>query len=318
MSPRWAHTVSLAASLALVGCASEGPTTINLAPNPSTGSGSGSGGDGGGSSTGTGAPPPSGSPQDYFEQNVYPQLSSSCGSCHDKSILGVGTPYFLDASATASYTLVKALPGYVTEPGLSRLIVKGEHYGGDGPALTLDETDRVTAWLELELEADPDPGGGPVELTPLQELQKFGSCMSYADMEIYNIAQLANQEVIYQNNPVECDSCHDSNNGDTGLAGTAITPVMDRMFELTQQMPWIMKFATVTLNEDGTFRDIVRANRWVEKCVESQLVGNPHPPCVGGNLDQNVIAAINGLYDATYERYKANECELATKPGELQ
>lgn len=315
MSSRWAHVLGLVTGLALVGCASEGPTTINLQPNPGEGEGEGEGEGGAtGSSTGTGTPPPSGSAQDYFENNVYPELAASCGSCHNKSTQGVGTPYFLDATPTASYDLLMTLPGYVIEPANSRLILKPEHYGGDAPALTVDQKDLVTAWLEQELTMNPDGGGGEVQLTPLQELQKFGSCMSYADMEIFNIAELANQTVIYQNNPVECDSCHDSNNGATGLAGTAITPVMDRMFLLTQQMPWIMKFATVTLNEDGTFKDIVRANRWVEKCVEEQLIGNPHPPCVGGTLDANIISDINGLYDATYARYAADECDLAVGP----
>jgi hypothetical protein len=316
MTVRWTHMMSAVAiaSAALVGCASEGPTTINI-PNQGDDDG-GSGGSGGGStgtSTGTGTPPPGGSAQDYFEQNVYPELSDSCGECH---VSGVGTPYFLSTDAASSYSLVKGLPGYVTAPANSRLLLKGEHFGGDAPALSAGQEDIVRTWLEMELEDDPGIEDDPVELTPLQELMKFGSCMSFADFEQYPIYELANQRVIYQNNAVECDSCHDSNNGDTGLAGTAITPVPEAMFELTKQMPWILKFATVTLNEDGTFAGIVRANRWVEKCVESQLVGNPHPPCQNDVIDANVVEYINGFFDATYERYMNDECDLATQPGD--
>lgn len=317
MSRRWTHMLSAVAAIALVGCVSDGPSTINV-PNQQDDDDGGTGGAGGSgstSSTSSGTPGPSGSPQAYFEANVYPELQASCGSCH---VSGVGTPYFLGTDATASYDLVHSLPGYVTTAANSRLILKGEHFGGDGPALTVGQADIVATWLEMELADDPGIGDEPVELTPLQALQKFGSCMSFTDLEQFPIQNLANQNVIYQNNPVECDSCHDSNNGDTGLAGTAITPGAEDMFLLTQKMPWIMKFATVTLNEDGTFKDIVRANRWVEKCVESQLVGNPHPPCQNGTLNNNVIAAINGLFDATYARFSADLCEEAVGVPPIQ
>jgi hypothetical protein len=223
-------------------------------------------------------------------------------------VSGVGTPYFLSASADAAYTLVKGLPGYVTDPASSRLILKGVHYAGQAPALTAQQKTMVTDWLTMEL-ADPNTPTDPAQLTPLQELERFGKCMSFEDWELYNVVNLSNQQAIFQNNSAECDSCHENGEG-----GTCISAESVKMFEKTQLVPYILKFAAATLNTDGTFKDIARTNRWVEKCVEEQLVGNPHPPCVDGQIAGDVVDSINMFFDATYERWANNACDQAVPP----
>ena len=299
---KWLENVSLVAALGMfVGCASDPPTNLYLPgqsddPNASTGSGQN-------------GPPPE-TAQAMFTDQVYPSLNGSCGECH---ISGVGTPYFLGSDATSSYSLVKGLPGYVTDPAQSRLILKGVHYANQGPALTADQTTMVTQWLTMELTENPANPGDPAQLTPLQELELFGKCMSFTDWETYNVVALSNEQAIYQNNSAECDSCHENGEG-----GTCISAESLKMFEKTKTVPYILKFAAATLNEDGTFDDIARTNRWVEKCVEEQLVGNPHPPCVNGQIALEVVDAINLFFDATYTRWMNGECDTVEPPPEEQ
>jgi hypothetical protein len=286
----------------LLACTSDPPSNFGGAW---AGSGNGSGGDG---NVTTSGPLPE-TAADTFTQVVYGQLMTSCGSCHNRDVVGVGTPYFLDDVATDAYTLVKGLPGYVTDPATSRLILKPVHYGGQGPALSTEQKELVTAWLNQELTENPGGTGDPGTLTPLQELETFGQCMSFDDFVNLNVRALSDEQAIYQNNSVECDSCHDD-----GQSGTLISAEEVEFFEGTKLMPYILKFAAVTLNEDGTFKDIARSNRWVEKCVEEQLVGNPHPECQNGQIAEEVVNSINSYFDLTYERWAADECDLATQP----
>jgi hypothetical protein len=309
MKRRWMELSAIAAALgaaAIAGaCNSDLPTAIPATPHPGGGDG-GSGQGGEGSGSGGVMLPPDASAQDLFTQSVYGTLMDTCGNCH---VDGIGTPYFLAADATTAYGLVKALPGYVTDPSNSRLILKPVHSGGAAPALTDQQKTVVTAWLDKELEETPIDPEDPVGLTPLQQLEKFASCMSFDDWEAANVANLSNERVIFQNNPVECDSCHDD-----GQDGTCISAESALMFEKTKMMPFILKLAAVTLNEDGTFSDIVRSNRWIEKCVEDLAVGNPHPPCENDQISAEVVTAIDSFFDATYARWEADECELATEP----
>ena len=100
------------------GCDNSLPNTLP----PQYGSGSGTGGGGGGG----GAPPSNTDPetaQGQFETMVYPSLMDTCGECHVSP--GSGVPYFLAATPPEAYAAVKALPGYVTAPGNSRIMVKG-------------------------------------------------------------------------------------------------------------------------------------------------------------------------------------------------
>jgi hypothetical protein len=294
--------LSLVAALGMVvmGCAGDPPSSLYIPgggdPNHNP--------DGSGPTTSGPLPE---DPQQMWTERVYPSLMQTCGECHVAG--GVGTPYYLASDAMQAYTLVKGLPGYVTDPATSRLVLKGVHYANKAPALTSDQKTLVTDWLNKELAANPGNPGDPVALTPIQELERFGKCMSFTDWEQFNVVELSNQQAIYQNNSVECDSCHQN-----GTGGTYIQAESDQMFMHTQTIPYILKFAAATLNTDGTFKDIAKTNRWIEKCVEEQLVGNPHPPCQNEQIDPLVAESINLFFDATYQRWADNKCEEAVPP----
>jgi hypothetical protein len=301
-----AIATALGAAAIVGACDTSLPTAIPSPPNPGGDGGSGNAGGSGDGGAGGISVPPGASAHDIFVNSVYETLMNTCGNCH---VDGIGTPYFLAADAETAYTIVRALPGYVVDPGDSRLILKPVHSGGAAPALTTQQKAVVTQWLEKELEENPVNPEDPPGLTPLQQLEKFASCMSFTDWETANVANLSNETVIYQNNPVECDSCHDD-----GQEGTCISAESELMFEKTKMVPYILKFAAVTLNGDGTFKDIVRSNRWIEKCVEDLEVGNPHPPCTNEQISAEVVNSINTFFDLTYARWEADLCETADQP----
>ena len=276
---------------------------------------SGGGGDASGStattttSTGSGDGPADA--KAFFMKEVHPTLLDSCGNCH---ITGPGLSFLADDAANA-YDKARSAPGIVLE-AKSRLLLKGEHSGGEAPALTSTQADVVTQWLALEFAdggGDDPPGGDPPALTPLQQMQAFGNGMSYADWEKYQLVNLANEQVIYQNNAVPCLSCHG-----TGQSGAYISDDSIEFFEASKKMPYLFKFANATLTVDGTFDDVVNANRFVEKCVENPMVGNPHPPCVNGQIDTQLIQNLQSFFEDTKKRWAAGKCDEATDPPEAQ
>jgi mono/diheme cytochrome c family protein len=306
-------SLMVGAGLAM-GCGTENDRTIIIQNPGDSGSGSGSTS---GATTGPGpssATGPSTTAKDMYVNEVHPSLVGTCGSCH---IDGIGTPYFLADDANVAYDIIKGLGGFVTEPSQSRLILKPEHAGGAAPALTDPQKTLVSDWLEAEMAENPNPVD-PTELTPLQQLEKFGACMSYADWEDPGngtpVYEVANSNVIYQNNPVPCMNCHSGQDGEDGENGALLSGDPVGFFLGMQKMPYILKLAASTLNGDGTFSDIAKSNRWVEKCVEDSMLGNPHPPCVNGQLPQVYAESIDLFFQKTYERWAADQCDLAVPP----
>jgi hypothetical protein len=128
------------------------------------------------------------------------------------------------------------------------------------------------------------------------------------------VYEVATSTVIFQNNAVQCMNCHSGQNGEDGENGAILSGDPVGFFLGSQKMPYILKIASATLNGDGTFADIAKTNRWVEKCVEEGMLGNPHPPCTGGQLPAEYAESINLFFEATYERWAADQCDLAVPP----
>jgi hypothetical protein len=92
-----------------------------------------------------------------FEEDVSPILELRCASCHAGVGAGPGgAPRFLGTGATTEYyaTLVAGAELDYQDPGESRLIVRGVHYGGAGPAFEpAEELPTVRVWIEEEAAA---------------------------------------------------------------------------------------------------------------------------------------------------------------------
>jgi hypothetical protein len=168
---------------------------------------------GGSSSGGTVAPPLPGdntpppgvtdnAAKTFFVQKVYPSIETTCGSCHAPPG-SAGAPVYLSAtSASDAYTNIEAR-GYIIPS--SMLLKKGAH---EGPALTVDQSNLVTQWLQLEQQVRGSQA--PVDL-----LAKLGNCL---DQTKFNAIGLQNLRTIKRTNEnannctgcnqAPCQACH--------------------------------------------------------------------------------------------------------------
>jgi mono/diheme cytochrome c family protein/predicted small secreted protein len=285
-------TVALCPSI-LAGCAND--TNNGLGPIIPSQSGSSSTSGGGTTTTTTTGGGTESAAATYFKQNVFPAIAGPCNSCHGLGKIG---PQFLGKTADEAYTTIKGFAAIIQSPKTSRLITKGQH---SGPPLTAAEAKLCTAWLEMELKEDPPENPPPTELTPQQQLEKFGKCMTKKDWDATKVHRLYQMTAKSQNNQVQCQSCHGA-----GANGTFIDQDSTKMFEATRTIPFIFKFASASLNPDGSFKDIAFSNRWAEKGAEGcPPIGNCHPTF---KLDTQLVADINTLYTLTKQHWKDGEC----------
>lgn len=276
-----------------------GTTTGNPPPgNPAPGTDAG---------TGTGTQ----TPQQYFETMVDPSLEPTCGGCH-----ATGTdnaPVYLGSSPAAAYAQITAFPGLVTSPASSSpLLTKGAH---EGPALTAAQVTLVTTWINMQNTASPPPPGSGITVT--QGLTNFGNCMSLTDFTTktngYAVSDLANLNTA---NRGPCSSCHNRGTGgfwasSGSYEGTDETTVM---FNMTQQFPYIEKFATAEVNTDGSFKDVVASNQIAaQQQAAAACDGTGDATCHPTfTLPQGRIDAINAFLTATQAHMTANQCTGGT------
>lgn len=98
--------------------------------------------------------------QQYFQQNVSPNLSAKCAGCHMGTGPGPGgAPAFLGAQASGFYAAIRADTRFYTPsaPATSLLVTKGSH---EGPAWTSGEATNITDWLMLEAQSSTHADGG--------------------------------------------------------------------------------------------------------------------------------------------------------------
>ncbi|MBM4358388.1 MAG: hypothetical protein FJ096_09795 [Deltaproteobacteria bacterium] len=295
---RQAAAVLLVGAASLAACASDGPGGPGLLVSMSSSSSSVTA-----TSSSSGGEPEASPAKVAFLEKVYPALAPTCVSCHGEGAIAT---QFLAPTASEAYETIRTFGSILTSSKQSRLLTKGKH---SGPALTASQAKICAEWLELELAENPSPEPvTPADLTPQQQLEAFGKCISKTDWDATEVHLIAKQTAKSQNNNVPCSSCH----GD-GANGTFLDLDSTKMLEATRKIPYILKFASATLEEDGTFKDIAFANRWAEKGAEGcPPVGNCHPEYI---LDGPLVAAVNQLYTLTYERWKQGNCEeLEVKP----
>ncbi len=229
-----------------------------------------------------------------FDANVAPALSSACASCHAGTPPPSTTPgpNFLGTGALQYYSKLVANPLFVNAvPDESELLTKGLH---EGPALTTLQATNIEAWLTQEV---VERGAGlvapppPTDLTQKQ-LVAFGACMSAADFTSTGLDDLPNQDTTGDAGP--CYSCH--------ATGMYIHQGKDATVNLQylRTMPWLLKFAQAQLAGDGSFKDIVPANRFRDRGQETG-----HPPYTLSTARQTALAS---FFQLTYARWKAGSC----------
>ena len=146
----------LAAALAAAAGCNVG--TFHYDTDGGGGSGGGVGGSGGSGGSGGGSGGATG--QQYFGQNVEPNLQSKCSACHMGTGPGPGgAPTFLGAQPTNYYPNIRNDPRMFTPaaPSTSLLVTKGMH---EGPAWTATEAGSIQSWLMVEASASTPHDGG--------------------------------------------------------------------------------------------------------------------------------------------------------------
>lgn len=225
-----------------------------------------------------------------FDANVAPTLSSTCATCHAGTPPTDG-PTFLGSGPTMFYASLVADARFVNAvPAKSELITKGKH---EGPALTTQQSTDFLAWLTQETVErtnlpQPPPPTDQVQL----QLAAFGNCMSQTDFDSTGMNDLQNQTTV--GNAGSCYSCHS-----TGMYVYLSTDSNANEQHL-QRTPWLLKFAQASTNPDGTFLDIVPANRFRDRGSET---GHPQY-----TLSDARLSALTNFFMLTYNKWKAGNC----------
>lgn len=245
----------------------------------------GGGGEGGGSST------DNLTADEYYREVVHPELGVSCVSCHSSG--DPCTPQFMEESSKASLEALRSVPGLVTHPENSDLILHGAH---TGPALTSVQEEIVTIWLNKER---PEPPEGQ---SVFEAFADFGDCMDvddYVSSELYKWAY-------QQTNAGPCGGCHR-----TGEAGTWLSYNQEETFFKNAQLPWIKRMVRAEYDGNGNFIDLVASDRFVTKVETANQCGN-HP---AANLDSEPERkqAVTTFVELTKARWEAGNCDDAKR-----
>ena len=257
------------------------PGTPGTTGTPATGGNGGGGGGGGGAAAAQTA-------VDLFNANVEPFLASNCSTCHAGTGTTVG-PAFLGTGPADFLNKLTADPRFVNnQPATSLLLTKGAH---EGPALTQAQGDSVTAWLTQDLVEHPTRPAPPANIDVAQtELLNFGACMTLTDFNSSGMADVHNQNT----NNGTCDSCHQTGSY-VLLAADATTT-----FNAMHTIPYLLKFAVADINPDGSFKDIVSADRFINRGKEP---GHP-----AYTMATARATALKNFFTLSYTHYKAGNC----------
>jgi hypothetical protein len=209
-----------------------------------------------GSSSGvTTAPPPATGPgstssqaHQFFDATVYPELTSTCATCHASG--ANGAPAMMVAPADNTYSSLDALGLIQTN---SLLLTKGSHDNGSAPTLTTQETTDITTWLGME--ATERSGTA----APTNILAEVAACASATEWNAIGWGNLKTQPRTDENaskcsgcNKALCASCHDG--GEQGFfmaEGSDIEPP-GTTFQQTFQGPDLATYVIQYFGLNGT------------------------------------------------------------------
>jgi len=188
-------------------------------------------------------PDPVSAARQAFDTDVKPMLQTACASCHTGAIDSTPLKYLGTGPTDGYYTAVTAEESVTGgfDPGLSNLLNKGEHDGGNARAWTQPEKELITSWLLLEaeernIETDPNPNPGTLTPTTSREaLAQFSGCMTIDDWltsQVYRWADKGTERG-------QCMSCHNQ-----GAGGYYASDDDNEMFEMNRFEIYLTTFFT--------------------------------------------------------------------------
>lgn len=251
-------------------------------------------------------PDPMSASRQMFERDVSPMLLSACAGCHVGPIDGIPLKFLGNSGVSGFYTAVTAdvsiTGGF--NPGLSNLLRKGQHDGGNARAWTDPEKEIITAWLlseaterGIEIDDSGIPPGGPAAPTTSREaLARWSACMTLEDWNQSQVYQWANKG----SDRGQCVSCHNQ-----GAGGFYASANRQEMFEMNRYEIYIMTFFTARpkdiTNPSLGYEVVVNEQKLRAK---AQAVGHPSYNADGGNQ----MTYLRNFYNLTKARWDAGTC----------
>lgn len=246
--------------------------------------------------------------EELFNTTVAEGLQTECGVCHAGTNLEdvLGGPDWLGPdmesmySSILGFTSTEGLPLIGPTPGDSQLYYKGAH--PPGLALSDGLKAKVGDWILAQAEEDgitpdPEPEPDPDEEEPdpvpagpdtlVEALELFSNCMTYEDFEATNFENVADQNTAEG----QCSGCHGQGTGGAFLSADNIDFYVNQ-----RKMPYVLKFVTGTVNDDGSFKDLIISRRY-----ELKRDDNGHPNYIMAN---ERLDSIRNFFDLTYTKYQ--------------
>jgi hypothetical protein len=162
----------------------------------------------------------------------------------------------------------------------------------------------------------PDEEEAPPALTLKDALSDFGSCMNL-NLEAWvrtGMNELYAVETVDENGDAtgSCESCHA---GQQRTGGIVLDKDIVLTFEEHTHLPAVMRLVTGTIDERGNFKDLVSANRYVEKgsavCLPEEGF-ECHPQY---ELQPEMEEAINDFVHEMLDRWHSDNCDAPYAPA---
>jgi hypothetical protein len=271
----------------------------------------------------------------FFDDHVLTIFETRCAECHANPADEQNAPDYLGTATAEYYTRMVERTDFVgCNPQNSLLLNKGADTDHAGGSLTEDESQKIGTWLEIEANvrfgslcgggaaaatATGSTSGGssdPPEqvLTGTKAMEQFGACMTYKDWIDTGMPLVTNQDsnlggIVYN----DCYSCHNTDQGMNLMPDPNIEVEVEEAFAYMRNMYASFNLVTWTVNdEDGSFKDLVKSNRWRDKGIEAQAAGSSHPEY---ELSAEYQATYEAWFDLTYAKWKAGDCDAAGAGG---
>jgi hypothetical protein len=169
----------------------------------------------------------------YFIDQVYPSLQTTCASCHATGLNGA--PMFLQTNAATAYQTLD-VRGMIQPQSL--LLNKGQHLG---PMLAPAQRTLVQTWLDKE--AKERVG----QAAPVNILDKIGECLDQTLFDAIGFEALRTEpgddedaDTCTGCDHVQCNRCHTAGDGNFYMAvGSGLD---DTTFQKTREAQFIIKY----------------------------------------------------------------------------
>jgi hypothetical protein len=136
--------------------------------------------------------------------------------------------------------------------------------------------------------------------------------MEYDDFVASGMYELGQNKA--QSTAGPCAGCHS-----TGQGGAWISATKQEMFTRNQQLPWVKRLVTGTVDKDKHFSDLIPSNRYLDKgdpvkepCTDQTNGAICHPQSA---LPDDLKTAIQGFVDLTLARWRAKQCKGSQPDG---